>query len=143
MGKQRCILGNLNFIDLISIEGQSEYFLTKNSFINNCNNRCKNCALFPYEKLSVKGINKTSERRTFDVNGQQHKLTHHGFRLMCALTYSSGKVLTREFLHEYAWPESDVVGNNLNVAIYDLRIAFSKSSIHIENYRKEGYGLKL
>ncbi|MFT6835446.1 MAG: DNA-binding response OmpR family regulator [Francisellaceae bacterium] len=136
-------MGSLTFIDLTDIKKQSEYLLTKNAPINTCNSRCKYCSLFPYKKLSVKGINKTNERRTFDVNGQQYKLTHHGFRLMCALTRYSGAILSREFLSEYAWPESDVVGNNLNVAIYDLRMSFSSSLINIDNYRKEGYGLKL
>lgn len=136
-------MSSLTFIDLTDIEKQSKYFLTKNTSINTCNNRCKYCPLFPYEKLSVQGINETQDRRIFDVNGQQHKLTQHGFRLMCALTRYSGTILSREFLSEYAWPESDVVGNNLNVAIYDLRISFSSSLIKIENYRKEGYGLKL
>ncbi|WP_232771392.1 winged helix-turn-helix domain-containing protein [Colwellia sp. 12G3] len=136
-------MNNLNFIDLTDIEQQNKYVATKSEPIGSCNNRCKYCPLFPYEKLSIKGINETRDRAIFDVNGQQHKLTHHGFRLMCALTRYSGSILSREFLSEYVWPESNVVSNNLNVAIYDLRIVFSNSSINIENYRKEGYGLTL
>lgn len=136
-------MGNLNFIELTDIDNKNRGVVAKNEPIITCENRCKHCPLFPYDKLSIKDVNETPDRRIFDVNGQQHKLTNHGFRLMCAMTRYSGTVLSREFLSEYVWPESDVVGNNLNVAICDLRMVFRNSLINIENHRKEGYSLIL
>ena len=52
-------------------------------------------------------------------------------------------LLPKDYLIQYVWPESTIVRNNLNVAIYDLRILLRGSLIDIENHRKEGYCLKL
>jgi hypothetical protein len=106
-----------------------------------CYSRCKVCTLFPYDKLAGANITKVAGDRTFDINSERQKISSSGFRLLCALTRQSGNILSKEYLIKYAWPESTLVGNNLNVSIYDLRILFRDSSIVIKNHRKEGYCL--
>ena len=111
--------------------------------ISPCYSRCKGCTLFPYDKLAGANITKVVGIRTFDVNSERQKTSSSGFRMLCALTRQSGNILSKEYLIKYVWPESTIVGNNLNVSIYDLRIAFRSSSIVIKNHRKEGYCLTL
>ncbi len=106
-----------------------------------CYDRCKGCSLFPYNKLSIMEVYEAEHMRSFNINNEQLKISIHGFRLICALTRYSGYILPKEFLIQYVWPESDIVRNNLNVAIYDLRILFRNVSIDIKNHRKEGYSL--
>jgi len=108
-----------------------------------CYSRCKGCTLFPYDKLAGANITKVAGIRTFDVNSERQKTSSSGFRMLCALTRQSGNILSKEYLLKYVWPESTLVGNNLNVSIYDLRIVFRNSSIVIKNHRKEGYCLTL
>ena len=108
-----------------------------------CYSRCKGCTLFPYDKLAGANITKVAGDRTFDINSERQKTSSSGFRMLCALTRQSGNILSKEYLIKYAWPESTLVGNNLNVSIYDLRILFRDSSIVIKNHRKEGYCLTL
>ena len=108
-----------------------------------CYSRCKGCTLFPYDKLAGANITKVAGIRTFDVNRERQKTSSSGFRMLCALTRQSGNILSKEYLIKYVWPESTIVGNNLNVSIYDLRIVFRNSSIAIKNHRKEGYCLTL
>ena len=111
--------------------------------MSTCYSRCKDCTLFPYDKLADANITKVAGIRTFDVNCERQKTSSSGFRMLCALTRQSGSVLSKEYLSKYVWPESTIVGNNLNVSIYDLRILFRDSSIVIKNHRKEGYCLTL
>lgn len=111
--------------------------------ISPCYSRCKGCTLFPYDKLAGANITKVAGIRTFDVNSERQKTSSSGFRMLCALTRQSGNILSKEYLIKYVWPESTIVGNNLNVSIYDLRIVFRNSSIVIKNHRKEGYCLTL
>jgi DNA-binding response OmpR family regulator len=108
-----------------------------------CDRRCKGCSLFPYEKLESVNITRPPNIRAFNVNNRQHKISYHGFRLLCALTRQSNNVLSKEYLISYAWPESDIAKNNLNVSIYDLRLLFRDSLVEISNHRKEGYSITI
>ena len=108
-----------------------------------CYNRCRDCPLFPYEQLTSANINKGEKRGTFIIHGEHRKISSQGYRLICALTRQESTILPKDYLIQYVWPESTIVRNNLNVAIYDLRILLRGTSIDIENHRKEGYSLKL
>ncbi len=108
-----------------------------------CYNRCRDCPLFPYEQLASANIDKGENLGTFIIHGEHRKVSSQGFRLICALTRHRNTVLPKDYLIQYVWPESTIVRNNLNVAIYDLRILLRGSLIDIENHRKEGYCLKL
>lgn len=110
---------------------------------NPCYGRCKNCPLFPFKELETSGIYKSEVFRSFIVCGEQRKISSHGYRLLCALTRQVDVILAKEYLIEYVWPESTIVRNNLNVAIYDLRIMLRNSPLRIENIRNKGYRLTL
>ena len=108
-----------------------------------CDRRCKGCDLFPYGRLERVNIKSPANIRAFNINNRQHKISYHGFRLLCALIRQSDKVLSKEYLIRYAWPESDIAKNNLNVSIYDLRLLFRDSVVEISNHRKEGYSIAI
>ncbi|GLX83763.1 hypothetical protein tloyanaT_00150 [Thalassotalea loyana] len=121
---------------------QNEVRLRK-SFLPLCNSRCRNCQLFPFDKLTKSNVSKGNEFGTFIIKGEQKKFSSQGIRLFCALARQNNTVLPQDYLIKYTWPESTIVRNNLNVAIYDLRILLIGTSITIENHRKEGYSLTL
>lgn len=108
-----------------------------------CNSRCRGCPLFPYEQLESANIYKSEGFGTFVIHGEHRKTSAQGFRLICALTRDRNNITPKDYLIKYVWPESTIVSNNLNVAIYDLRLFFQNSSIEIVNHRKEGYSLRL
>lgn len=132
-------MNSLNFV--INATSSNDSLLDNNEEL--CSKRCNKCDLFPYDKLSSKGIIKTTGLRTLQIFGQQYKVSSHGYRLTCALVRHHNSILSKEYLIKYAWPDSKVVSNNLNVAISELRILFKDTSINITNYRKKGYALSL
>lgn len=119
------------------LSAQEQYALTP------CYNRCRGCSLFPYKQIEHADIARGESFRHFVVNQESRKLSAQGVRLMCALTRRQNQILPIDYLNKYVWPESTIVRNNLNVAIYDLRIFLTGSSVKIENHRKKGYCLTL
>ena len=119
------------------LSAQEQYALTP------CYNRCGGCSLFPYKQIERAGITRGESFRHFVVNQDSRKVSAQGVRLLCALTRRQNQMLPRDYLNKYAWPESTIVINNLNVAIYDLRIFLRGSSVKIVNHRKKGYCLTL
>ena len=104
-------------------------------------NQCRSCSLFPFEKLKKSNINKGDDFGTFIIHGERRKISSQGIRLICALTHQENRIIPKDYLIKYVWPDLPIARNNLNVAIYELRILLRGSSVNIENHRKEGYSL--
>lgn len=106
-----------------------------------CDRRCQNCPLFPYELLKDANVIHTENLGNFVINDVPKKLSAQGVRLLCALVRQNNQILPTDYLISYVWPGSSILRNNLNVAIYDLRIFLSETAIKIANHRKQGYSL--
>lgn len=106
-----------------------------------CDRRCQNCPLFPYELLKEANVIHTENLGNFVINDAPRKLSAQGVRLLCSLVRQNNQILPIDYLISYVWPGSSIVRNNLNVAIYDLRIFLSETAINIANHRKQGYSL--
>lgn len=106
--------------------------------IQPCIDYCSKC---PYsKKLTInKNISLSSEMKTLDIDDKKIKLSNRAFRVLCALLNHNTNVVSFSFLHEYAWPDSLVVRNNLMVTISEIRTILRNTSITIENIRGVGY----
>jgi len=106
-----------------------------------CQEVCSVCSLFSNKKRK---ISKSLELLYpwAIINGRAVKIPNASYRILCALIFSNGKALTREYLLEYAWGDSEkAVPNNVNVAISELRLILKRTNIEIITERKIGYFL--
>ncbi len=133
----------MNSLNFLERNGPYKILVPKKAKLTPCISRCRGCHLFPFEQLENANINKGEDFGIFIIHGEHRKTSSHGVRLICALTRHRNEILPKDYLIQYVWPESTIVSNNLNVAIYDLRILLKGASIDIANHRKEGYSLTL
>jgi DNA-binding winged helix-turn-helix (wHTH) protein len=110
--------------------------------IQSCINYCSKCEHNKNLVIS-KSISLSSEMQTLNIDGKKIKLSNRAFRVLCALLNYNNTVVSFSFLHEYAWPDSLVVRNNLMVTISEIRTIIRNTSITIENIRGVGYLLTL
>ncbi len=74
------------------------------------------------------------------VAGYQHRISNPMFRILCAFHEYQGEVLSRAFLLSYGWGLSNLVKNNVTVAISEIRYLLSnKSDLRIVTIHGVGY----
>lgn len=80
---------------------------------------------FSYKKINVKG-------QTFRVSSGTYNILKY-------LYENKNKIIPKETLLQYGWPERKAVSNNVNVSICQLRTILEGADIHIENIRNIGF----
>jgi DNA-binding winged helix-turn-helix (wHTH) protein len=106
--------------------------------IKPCVDYCTKCVK-PNALTFNNSISLSNETQSINIDGKRIKLSNRAFRVLCALLQFNGIPVSFCFLHEYAWPDSLVVRNNLMVAISEIRINLRHTGIKIQNVRGVGY----
>ena len=105
--------------------------------IQSCTNYCTKCE--HKKNLTFNNnISLSSQMQSINIDGKIIKVSNRAFRVLCALLQCNGTIVSFSFLHEYAWPDSLVVRNNLMVTISEIRTTLRHTSIKIQNIRGVG-----
>lgn len=81
--------------------------------------------------------------QSINIEGKKIKLSNRAFRVLCALLEFIDTPLSFAFLHEYGWPDTLVVRNNLMVIVSEIRTSLRQTDINIQNVRGIGYRLTI
>ena len=76
-----------------------------------------------------------------NVKGRSLKISVGAAKVLCKLVFARGAVVRKDELLSYGWEHRARVPNNVNVAVVELRTAFSGTCMHIITHRGVGYSL--
>ena len=115
--------------------------------LQRANEKTKKCKTY-CSQCEVKGslvfsgnISLCSITQSIIFDDKRIKLSNRALRVLCALLQCKGSSVSFNYLHEYGWPDSLVVRNNLTVTISEIRTTLRHTNIKIQNIRGFGYAL--
>ncbi|MFT6835442.1 MAG: DNA-binding winged helix-turn-helix (wHTH) protein [Francisellaceae bacterium] len=112
--------------------------ITNNIISEPCEMYCSKCPLSFIRNVKY-DVSISTTDQSINIEKQNIKFSSRSFRVLCALLRQKEKTLSFHFLQQYGWPDSNVVRNNLTVAISEIRTHLRHTNLRIENVRGHGY----
>lgn len=105
-----------------------------------CKTYCSQCEV-KESLIFSSNISLCSITQSVIFDDKRIKLSNRALRVLCALLQCKSSPVSFNYLHEYGWPDSLVVRNNLTVTISEIRTTLRHTNIKIESIRGFGYAL--